>query len=132
MEDVLRLTFEYRDGQFVALAPKQVRMVAPEDVSPDESEGGHFVELRSADGETLQYRSVPSETIPMAEFPTGDPERPFGRTIAPPGSIVSVLVPFDDRATEAALVEISSDRTRGLQERKRDLAIVPLAQELPQ
>jgi hypothetical protein len=129
MAEMIRLLFEYRDGKYVPLAPEKVRMVAP---LPPTARGemevsGRFVELRSAEGEPVQNVRVGEAGPPTVEFPTGDPEQPFGRTEPPPGSILSVLVADDDRAVRAALVEIAAPTGRG--ERgleKRDLADVAL------
>jgi len=127
--EAIRLMFEYRDGAFVPLAPKNVRMVAPHppatrDETPTE---GRFVELRGADGVAVRSIRVGESGPPMAEFPTGDPNKPFGRTEPPPGAILSVVIESDKRATHAALVDVaapSDRRERGFE--KHDLAVVPL------
>lgn len=132
MEDAVRLTFEYRDGQFVSRPPRRVTMVVPqlETEPPSRSAVGRFVELRAANGKTLFATRVSGHELPRVEYPTGDPEQPFGRTAPPPGAIVSVLVAADDRATHAALVEVKSE-SRGVFEktriRRRDLATVSLS-----
>jgi hypothetical protein len=125
--DSVRLLFEYRDGRFVPLAPQKVRMVAPH---PPVTRGegpaqGRFVELRSAEGKALRSVRVGEAGVPRVEFPTGDKEQPFGRTEPPPGAILSVVVDADERATHAALVDVSAGRgLRGTI--KRDLAVVAL------
>jgi len=129
MPKSLRLVFEYRDGNYVSLAPKRVEMAVPQTDHQAHlrSAGGRFVELRSAEGETILSARVPSDHLPTVEYPTGDAEQPFGRTAPPPGSIVTVVVPADDRATMAALVDVSTSRTPGeFRMTKRDLATVSL------
>jgi hypothetical protein len=127
------VTFEYRDGQFVPRSTSRVQMVAPElgAGSSERSLDGHFVELRSAEGKTLRAVRVAGHGLPTVEYPTGDPEQPLGRTAPPPGAILSVLVPADDRATEAALVEVTTDRTRArARKTRRDLAVISLSSEV--
>jgi hypothetical protein len=127
MAESIRLLFEYRDGRFVPLAAEKVRMVAPH-VEATRGEGptqGRFVELRSAEGETVRAVRVGDGGPPMVEFPTGDEEQPFGRTEPPPGAILSIVIAGDERATQAVLVDVSPGR--GLDELvRRDLAVLPL------
>lgn len=132
MPDALRLSFEFRDGKYVSLPAEKVRMIVPKPpiVPGERSRAGHFVELRSGEDDVLFAARV-GESGPLSvEFPTGDPEKPFGRTDPPPGSLVTVVVPSDQRATHAALTEVSASRERGLLEvRRRDLAVVSLTDE---
>lgn len=129
MPKSFRLVFEYRDGNYVSLAPKRLQMTVPQTDHQAHlrSAGGRFVELRSAEGETILSSRVPSDHRPTVEYPTGDPDRPFGRAEPPPGSIVTVVVPADDRAATAALVEVSTSRSPGeFRMTRRDLATVSL------
>jgi hypothetical protein len=128
MADSIRLVFEFRDGKFVPLPPQKVEMVSAHDTSRDLTPSdGRFLELRSADGEALRSVRVAGAGPPSVEFPSNDPEKPFGRTEPPPGAILSVVVEADERATHAALVEVSSTGAKDLEgPAKRDLAVVPL------
>lgn len=129
MGEMVRLIFEYRDGAFVPLTPQTVRMIAPHPpvTRGDVDIGGRFVELRSADGTAVQSVRVGEAGPPMVEFPTGDPEQPFGRAEPPSGTVVTVVVEDDERATRAFLVDVPapSDRELGAPS-KRDLADVQL------
>lgn len=127
MTDAIRLLFEYRDGAYVPLAPQKVRMVVPHAPTTRDaaSAQGRFVELRSADDEVVSAHRIGESGPPRVEYPTGDEKEPFGHTEPPPGAVVSVVVEADERATHAALVDVSAGR--GLDEVvRRDLAVISL------
>lgn len=69
---------------------------------------GRFLELRDEEGQTLYRRAVTQSLPDMLEYPTGDPDRPFGRAPVPQGKVIFVRVPADERARSAAVVDATA------------------------
>jgi len=108
MDEAYRLTFEHEDGGLTLKSVRKVTMRVPRGQRGDAAaQVGRFVELRGDGGEPLYRRQVTDIASRTVEYPTGDPERPFGRTEARRG-VVTVLVPADEAARSVALVEVSA------------------------
>lgn len=108
MDEAYRLTFEDDGKGLVLKSVRKVTMRVPRGQRDDAKDRiGRFVELRAGDGEPLYRRQVTDIASRTMEFPTGDPERPFGRTAARRG-LVTVLVPADEAARSVALVEVAA------------------------
>lgn len=134
--EAFRLTFEY-DGK-EKLTLKSIRRLAmrvPPGQSQDEmlaDQIGRFVELRGDKGYALYRRQI-TDLIPQTvEYPTGDPERPFGRVPNRVKGIVSVLVPAIKGARSVGLVETmgpSDERVARGRARRRDMIAVDLPRD---
>ena len=119
MDHAYRVTLEYDGEKFALKSMLRVAMRVPRGQSPGDiarNLTGRFVELRG-DADELLYRRAVGELIPPTiEYPTGDPDRPFGRAKPPRGATVAVLVPVREGGRKVAIVEAGSlgtAKTRG-------------------
>jgi hypothetical protein len=67
---------------------------------------GRFLEMRSENNDLLQSHPIDALMHDHVEFPTGDPDQPFGRVEAPPGTVYSILVPDDPQTRRLNIVEV--------------------------
>ncbi len=135
MDEAYRLTFEFDGERFALISVRRLTMrVPPSQRTEAGDEVGRFVELRGEKGEVLYRRQITDLIERTLEYPTGDPERPFGRVEARGRkTIVSVLVPVRKGARSVVLVEAIGPRPdeRGLRkaEGARELVSVDLPDE---
>lgn len=138
MDEAYRLTFEHDGDGLILKSVRKVKMRVPAGRRDDSAEQtGRFVELRGEGGKPLYRRQVTDIASRTVEYPTGDPERPFGRTEARHG-IVTVLVPADEGGRSVALVEVAApsgregrlrQATRRAAPQRRDLIAVDLPRD---
>lgn len=129
MDEAFRVTFEVgRDGMTLR-SLRRLAMRAP--AGEPQREGpadtpGRFVELRDAHGTTFYRRHIDHIIPDTMEFPTGDPQRPLGRsrpTQRP--CILPVLVPAAKDARSVAVVEVFARRPRAADAKSEHPALSP-------
>ena len=106
MEHAWRLTFAY-DGEKLNLRSvrKLVKRVPPGQAH-DDKHVGRFVELRASGQGVLYRRSVEALLSDTLEYPTGDPEQPFGRAPIRRPRLIDILVPALPEARSVAIVAV--------------------------
>ena len=114
MTHAWRLTFAYDGDSFTLKSTLKLEKRVPAGQAADAKHSGKYVELRSAQRKVIYRRRI-SELLPdTVEYPTGDPEKPFGRAARKSGE-VSILVPALAEGQTVAIVAAGrplSDATR--------------------
>lgn len=103
MSHAYRLLLAYEGDALVVRSVKRVAMRIANADRHDAARKGAAIELRSDTGETLYRASIAHAVPETVEYPTGDPERPFGHAAPPRDAVFSVLVPAHPEARTAAL-----------------------------
>ena len=124
----LRLRFAYEGRRIELVSAERVNATAPRPPVSQRGIGGFRLELWDADESALFARVLHDPFGESAEFPSGDPGRPFERTtVENPSGTFSVLVPAPGAAVEVALFEgTREDAPEGfatLEERARQAPI---------
>ena len=133
MDEAYRLTFLYGAGGFELVDTQRLRMRVPAGRAADTDAVavGHFVELRSAGGESLYRRAFAPLAGPRMEYPGEEGRMAWATAVAP--MTISVLVPAQVAARSVALVEqvavpAAAGLVAGSRILRHDLIEVALAQ----